>query len=74
MSETTLKGFDKPDELREFPNGRFQIVHVAGVSLGRATYQPGWKWVNAQRARGRHSPVPCTAYRRGAFPARRCGV
>lgn len=44
MSETTLKGFDKPDELREFPGGRFEIVHVAGVSLGRATYQPGWKW------------------------------
>ena len=33
MSETILKGFDKPDEVREFPNGRFEIVHVAGVSL-----------------------------------------
>ena len=44
MSETTLKGFDQPDEVREFPNGRFEIVHIAGVSLGRATYQPGWKW------------------------------
>lgn len=44
MSETTLKGFDQPDEVREFPNGRFEIVHVAGISLGRATWQPGWKW------------------------------
>ena len=42
--ETTLKGFDTPDEVRKFPNGRFEIVHVAGISLGRATYQPGWKW------------------------------
>ena len=32
MSETALKGFDQPDEVREFPNGRFQIVHIAGVS------------------------------------------
>jgi hypothetical protein len=36
--------FDKADEVREFPFGRFEIVHVAGVTLGRATYQPGWKW------------------------------
>lgn len=44
MSKTILKGFDQPDEVREFPNGRFEIIHLAGVSLGRATYQPGWKW------------------------------
>ena len=44
MSQTTLREFDKPDEVRVFPHGRFEIVNVAGVSLGRATYQPGWKW------------------------------
>ncbi len=44
MSETLLKAFDKPDEIREFPFGRFEIIHLDGVSLGRATYQPGWKW------------------------------
>ena len=44
MSQTTLKAFDQPDELRQFPHGRFEIVHLAGVSLGRASYQPGWKW------------------------------
>ncbi|MCM2340957.1 cupin domain-containing protein [Rhodoferax sp.] len=44
MAETALKKFDQPDEVREFPRGRFEIVHLAGVSLGRATYQPGWKW------------------------------
>ena len=44
MHATTLKHFDKPDEVRTFPHGRFEIVHLAGVSLGRATYQPGWKW------------------------------
>lgn len=44
MSEGFLGAFELPDELREFPFGRFEIVHFAGVSLGRATYQPGWKW------------------------------
>lgn len=44
MSEAFLGTFDRPDETREFPLGRFEIVHFAGVSLGRATYQPGWRW------------------------------
>jgi hypothetical protein len=44
MPKPTLKAFDTPDEVRVFPHGRFEIVHVAGVTLGRATYQPGWKW------------------------------
>ncbi len=44
MSEGFLGSFERHDELREFPYGRFEIVHCAGVSFGRATYQPGWKW------------------------------
>jgi hypothetical protein len=40
MLETLLKSFDKPDEVREFPFGRFEIIYLDGVSLGRATYQP----------------------------------
>ena len=39
-----LKSFDHPDEVREFPNGRFELVRIAGQVLGRATYEPGWKW------------------------------
>ena len=44
MSETILKAFKEPDEIREFPFGRFEILHVAGVTFGLATYQPGWRW------------------------------
>ena len=44
MAVSFLGAFERPDEIREFPLGRFEIVHVAGVTLGRATYQPGWKW------------------------------
>ena len=39
-----LKQFDAPDEIREFPHGRFEVVHLGGVTIGRATYLPGWKW------------------------------
>jgi hypothetical protein len=44
MYESTLKAFEGADEVCNFPLGRFEIVHVAGVTLGRATYQPGWRW------------------------------
>jgi hypothetical protein len=39
-----LKRFDTPDEVRQFELGRFELVHLGGMTLGRATYQPGWKW------------------------------
>ena len=44
MLDVILKRFDAPDEVREFENGRFEIVRIGGVTIGRATYQPGWKW------------------------------
>jgi hypothetical protein len=39
-----LKSFGKPDEVREFPKGRVEIVTIGGATIGRATFQPGWKW------------------------------
>jgi mannose-6-phosphate isomerase-like protein (cupin superfamily) len=39
-----IKSFDRPDELRQFEKGKFEVVHVAGMTIGRATYDPGWKW------------------------------
>jgi hypothetical protein len=39
-----LKRFDAPDEVREFEKGRFEVVRLGGVTIGRATYQPGWRW------------------------------
>ena len=41
---TIFKRFDAPDEIRKFPKGKFEIVHLGGMTIGRATYQPGWKW------------------------------
>ena len=39
-----LKRFDNPDEIRHMEKGTFEIVRLGGMSIGRATYQPGWKW------------------------------
>ncbi|TMQ59296.1 MAG: cupin [Candidatus Eisenbacteria bacterium] len=24
--------------------GRFELVHIGGLTIGRATYEPGWRW------------------------------
>ena len=39
-----LKRFESPDEVRMMQNGRFELVHLGGMTIGRATYEPGWKW------------------------------
>jgi len=44
IPETVLKRFENPDEVRTFEKGKFEIVRIGGMTIGRATYQPGWKW------------------------------
>lgn len=39
-----LKRFEEADELRTFEKGKFEVVHIGGITIGRATYEPGWKW------------------------------
>jgi quercetin dioxygenase-like cupin family protein len=43
-SAAIVRRFDEPDEHREFPLGRFDLVQVGGMTVGRAEYQPGWRW------------------------------
>lgn len=42
--QVVLKRFDKPDETRLMAMGKFEIVRMGGMTIGRATYEPGWKW------------------------------
>lgn len=44
MIDVILKRFDDPDEITHFDKGMFETVRLGGVTLGRATYEPGWKW------------------------------
>jgi quercetin dioxygenase-like cupin family protein len=42
--DVVLKRFVRPDEVRTFEKGKFEVVRIGGISIGRATYEPGWKW------------------------------
>src|SRR5262245_66488729 len=42
--ETERKNFETPDELREFSNGRAEIVKIGGGEVGRLVLEPGWRW------------------------------
>jgi quercetin dioxygenase-like cupin family protein len=39
-----VKRFEKPDEIRQMEKGVFEVIHIGGMTIGRATYEPGWKW------------------------------
>lgn len=39
-----MKQFQNPDEVRVFEKGRFEGVRIGGTVIGRATYEPGWRW------------------------------
>lgn len=42
--DVVLKRFIQPDEVRKMAKGRFELVRIGGMTIGRATYEPGWKW------------------------------
>jgi hypothetical protein len=44
MEKAEQKSFRKPDEVREFPKGRLELIKFANAVVGRGTFEPGWKW------------------------------
>ena len=44
MATSEHKTFGKPDEIREFPSGKAEIVNIGGGAVGRLVFQPGWRW------------------------------
>ncbi|WP_323847173.1 cupin domain-containing protein [Microbulbifer magnicolonia] len=44
MDNAELKSFAEADEVREFPKGRVELVKIGGGIVGRATFEPGWRW------------------------------
>ena len=56
MFDVILKRFENPDEVRSFEKGRFELVHIGGMIIGRASYDPGWKWsIHVGKAMGKTS-------------------
>ena len=44
VSEVLLKRFEQPDEVRDMTLGRFEVVRLGGMTIGRAICLPGWRW------------------------------
>jgi len=72
--ETILRRFEHPDEVRQFEKGKLELVTIAGQTLGRATYEPGWKWsvhvgplVGAERCSIEHLGLVLSGHATAAF-------
>ena len=46
MDKTEHRSFEAPDETREFPHGRAEILRIGGGEVGRLVFEPGWRWSN----------------------------
>jgi hypothetical protein len=44
MAHMQKKNLSQPDETRKFPQGQLDLVTLGGVTFGRGTFLPGWKW------------------------------
>ncbi|MBI4468079.1 MAG: cupin domain-containing protein [Acidobacteria bacterium] len=44
MIDVMVKRFEAPDETRRFEKGKFELVNLGELTIGRASYEPGWKW------------------------------
>jgi hypothetical protein len=47
MDKAELKSFKTPDEVREFPKGRLELIKVGSAMIGRAVFEPGWRWATS---------------------------
>lgn len=47
MHRATIKHFGTPNELREFPKGRLELISIGGVTVGLAIFEPGWRWYSS---------------------------
>ena len=44
MNTMQVKSLNKPEEVRTFDKGKVELVKANGALIGRAVFQPGWKW------------------------------
>jgi hypothetical protein len=50
LNKAELKSFANPDEVRKFPKGRLELTKVGGVTIGRAVFEPGWRWSSSVKS------------------------
>jgi quercetin dioxygenase-like cupin family protein len=44
MATLRIRRFEAPDERRDFPLGQYELLQAGGLTIGRAEYEPGWRW------------------------------
>jgi quercetin dioxygenase-like cupin family protein len=44
MAKAENKNVGKPDETRKFELGHIDLINIGGGSVGKATFEPGWRW------------------------------
>ena len=44
MATAGSKNFSKPEDVRKFEKGKVEVVTVGGATVGRGTFEPGWRW------------------------------
>ena len=44
MAQIQRKTMNKPDETRKFDKGKIDVTVVGDTSIGKAIFEPGWKW------------------------------
>jgi len=44
MKRMEAKSFSVPDEVRKFDKGKLELVNIGGATIGRAVFEPGWRW------------------------------
>jgi hypothetical protein len=44
QDKVECKNFDKPEEVRTFDKGKVELLNLGGSMIGRASFEPGWKW------------------------------
>jgi hypothetical protein len=44
MTGLEHQNFSSPDETRTFDNGRLEVITLGTATVGRATFEPGWRW------------------------------
>jgi len=57
MADLEAKHFSSADETRQFAGkGKIDVVNVGGMTVGRSTFEPGWRWsVNVKPIAGTDS-------------------
>ena len=44
MNKMDAKSLNSPEEVRSFEKGKIDLIKIGGATVGRAVFEPGWKW------------------------------